>query len=189
MPRNLNPETLLKEVRRDQQLWAKLAWYEDVLEIGGAFLTTLFFLYQGLRNATWTPLQLPGWDFLLLALACLGTGIFRMANRISQRRNLTKPNDTLKACLEASLNEVNQDIWRQRNMVWWSLAPLVTALTICFIYRSLLFHTPMFVAFLVLGVVPLAWWAPRLSRFTVRKVLEPRRQELQALLASLEAGS
>jgi hypothetical protein len=42
------------------------------------------------------------------------------------------------------------------------------------------------VAFLVLFVIPLAWWGIRLSRFTVRKVLEPRRQELEALLTSLK---
>jgi hypothetical protein len=47
-------------------------------------------------------------------------------------------------------------------------------------------HTPKFLAFLVLFVIPLAWWGYRLSRFTVRKVLEPRRQELEALLASLK---
>jgi hypothetical protein len=44
----------------------------------------------------------------------------------------------------------------------------------------------MFLAFLVLFVIPLDWVFCRLTRFTVRKVLEPRRQELEALLASLK---
>jgi hypothetical protein len=183
---NADADVLLKEVRRNQQLWAMISWCENALEIGGGFLMTLFFSYLGLRHAAWTPFRLPDWDFLLVAFACVGVGIFRLVDRIAQRRKQTTANNPLKTCIEASLNEVNHDIWLQRNVFWWSLLPFSTALAVCFGYRSLLFHAPRFLAFLVLFVIPLAWWGYRLSQFTVRKVLEPRRQELETLLASLK---
>ena len=116
-------------------------------------------------------------------------GTFRLMNRIVQRRKQTTANDPLKACIEASLNEVNHDIWLQRNVFWWCWLPFTTALAVSFCYASLRFHTLKFLAFLVLFVIPLAWWGYRLSQFTVRKVLEPRRQELQTLLASLNENS
>jgi len=146
----------------------------------------LFFLYLGLRHATWTPLRLPDWDFLLVAFACAGLGTFRLVNRIVQRRKQTTSHDPLKACIEASLNEVNNDIWLQRSVFWWCWMPFTTTLAVSFCYASLRLHTPRFLAFLVLFVIPLAWWGYRLSLFTVRKVLEPRRQELEALLTSLK---
>jgi hypothetical protein len=185
---NANANVLLKEFRRTQQLWATLFWSEGTLEIGGGFLMTLFFSYLGLRQASWTPFRLPNWDLLLVAFGCAGVGTFQafmLVDRIVQRRTQTSANDPLKACIEASLNEVNHDIWLQRNVFWWCWLPFITALAVCFGHASLRFHSPKFLEFLVLFVIPLAWWGYRLSQFTVRKALEPRRQELEALLASL----
>jgi hypothetical protein len=188
LPINADPDVLLKEVRRNQQLWAAINFWGAVLEIGGEFLGTLFFSYQGLRHATWTPFELPDWDSLLVAFACAGVGTFRtfmLMYRIVQRRKQTSANDTLKACIEASLNEVNHEIRLQQSVFWWCWLPFTTAFAVSFGYASLRFHTPKFLAFLVLFVIPLAWWGYRLSQFTVRKALEPRRKELQTLLASL----
>ena len=187
---NADPGVLLKEVRRNQQLWGTINFWGAVLEIVGEFLATLFFSYQGLRHANWTPFRLPDWDSLLVAFACAGVGTFRtfmlVHRRIAQRRKQTTANDPLKACIEASLNEVNHEIWLQRNVFWWCWLPFTTVFAVSFCYASLRFHTAKFLAFLVLFVIPLAWWGYRLSHFTVRKVLEPRRQELEALLTSLK---
>ncbi len=186
---NADPGVLLKEVRRNQKQWGAINFWGAVLEIGAEFLLTLFFSYIGLRHANWTPFRLPDWDFLLVALACAGVGTFRtctLVYLILQRRKQTTANDPLKACIEASLNEVNHDISLQRNLFWWSLLPFTTALAVSFGYGSLRAHNPIFLAFLVLFVIPLDWAFYRLTQFTVRKVLEPRRQELEALLASLK---
>ena len=182
---NANADVMLKEVRRNQQLWGAINFWGAVLEIGGEFLMALLFLYHGLRHADWTPFRLPNWDFLLLAFACAGVGTFRLVHRIVQCRRQTSANDPLKACIEASLNEVNDDIWLQRNAFWWCWLPFPTALAVSLGRASLLFHDPKFLVFLVLFVIPLGWWGYRLSQLTVRKVLEPRRQELETLLSSL----
>jgi len=186
LPINVDADALLNEVRRDHQRWVTINSWDAVLEIGSGFLGTLFFSYLGVRHANWTPFRLPDWDFLLVAFACTVIATFRLVNRIVQRRKQTAANDPLKACIEASLTDVNHDIWLQRNVLWWCWLPFTTALAVSFCYASLRFHTLKFLAFLVLFVIPLAWWGYRLSLFTVRKVLEPRRQELEALLTSLK---
>jgi len=183
---NADTNLRLKEVRRNQQLWRTINLWDAMLEIGGGFLGALFFSYLGVRHAHWAPFRVPDWDFLLVAFACAIMGTFRLVSRIIQRRKRTTGIDPLKASIEASLKEVKHDIWLQRNAFWWCWLPFTAALTISFCYASLHLHTPRFVAFLVLFVFPLAWWGYRLSLFTVRKVLEPRRQELEALLTSLE---
>src|SRR5258708_20288443 len=73
---NANADVLLKEVRRNQKQWGAINFWGAVLEIGGEFLATLFFSYQGLRHANWTPFRLPDWDSLLVAFACAGVGPF-----------------------------------------------------------------------------------------------------------------
>jgi hypothetical protein len=186
LPANAAPDVLLKHVQGNAQRWRTINFCDAVLEIGGGFLGALFFSYIGLRHASWTPVRLPDWDFLLVALACAGLGTFRLVNRIVLCGKRPTANEPLKACIEASLIEVKHDIWLQRNVFWWCWLPFTTALAISFCYASLYLHTVKFAAFLVLFVFPLAWWGYRLSLFTVRKVLEPRRQELEALLASLE---
>jgi hypothetical protein len=186
LPISADPGVLLKEVRQNQQRWRTINLWDAILEIGGGFLGALYFSYLGLRHAHWTPFMLPDWDFLLVAFACAGMGSFRLINCVIQRRKQTTATDPLKACIEASLREVKHDIWLQWNAFWWCWLPFTTAFAVSFCYASLRLHTVKFFAFLVLFVIPLAWWGYRLSRFTLRKVLEPRRQELEALLASLE---
>lgn len=181
----VNADALLKEFRRTQHLWPAIFRSERMLEIGGDFLGALLFLYLGLRRADWSPFRLPDWDFLLVAFAFAGVGTFRLVDRVVQRRKQTAPSDPLKACVEASLEEVNHDIWLQRNAFWWSLLPFTAAFTVAFGHAFVRFHAPRFLAFLALFVFPLAWGMYRLNRFTVRKALEPRRRELEALLASL----
>src|SRR5689334_2083071 len=92
---NANPDLLLKEVRRNQQLWRTINLWDAVLEIGGGSLGALFFSYLGLRHAHWTPFRLPDWDFLLVAFACASMGGFRLFNRVLQSRKQTTGKDPL----------------------------------------------------------------------------------------------
>src|SRR5713226_7303914 len=182
----INADVLLKEVRRNQQQFRATIFWRDVREVGLAFLGALLFLYHGLRHGNWTPFLLPDWDYLLLAFACAGVGTYMLVDRIVQRRKQTTANDPLKACIEASLNEVNHQVWLLRNVFWWCLLPIGTALAVSGVYASLRAQNPLW-AVMGLLVFPLLYWGLyRLNQFVVRKGLEPRRQELQSLLTSLE---
>jgi Na+/proline symporter len=178
----INTDVLLKEVRRNQQhFWMTIFW-RDVREVGVAFLLTLFFLHQGMRHHHWTN--------YLLALAGFGVGTFMVVDRLLQRKKKPVSNDSLKACVESSLLQVNHQIWLLKNVFWWYLLPFAAAVGISIGHSAWHARNPGFAAMIagvvVLFVTLLYWGIYRLNQFAVRKSLEPRRQELETLLTGLE---
>ena len=179
---SINPNLLLMEVRRNQQqFWATIFW-RDVREVGVAGLLAAFFLYQGIRSHDWT--------LYLLASGCLGVGAFMVADRLIQHQRQPASSNTLKSCIEASLAQVSHQIWLLKNVVWWYLLPIAVPLGIS-VGRDLLHSNHVgaslvgLVAYALICVL-LFWGVYWLNQFAVRKGLEPRRQELQALLAGLD---
>jgi Na+/proline symporter len=178
----INADVLLKEVRRNQrQFWATIFW-RDVREVGMCFLLALYFSYQGLRQHDWTD--------VLVGLACFGVGTFMVVDRLRQRRKQPATNDSLKACAESSLFQVNHQIWLLRNVFWWYLLPIMAALAVSMGWSAWRTHRAgvspvagLVVSVLVCGLV--YWGVYWANQFAVRKTLEPRRQELETLLASL----
>lgn len=179
----INADVLLKEVRRNQRhFWATIFW-RDVREVGVAFLLTLYFSYRGLRYNHWTD--------CLVGFACLGVGTFMVVDRLLQRRKQPVSNDSLKTCIENSLLQVNHQIWLLKNVFWWYLLPIAATLGISIGYSTWHARNSGFPAVIVwvistLVIVLVYWGIYWLNRFAVRKSLEPRRQELETLLAGLK---
>jgi hypothetical protein len=182
----INADVLLKEVRRNQQHFRAMIFWRDVREVGLALLLTLFFSYQGLRHQDWTD--------GLIALACFGIGAFMLADRLVQRRKRPAANDTLKTCIESSLLQVRHQIWLLKNVLWWYLLPLGAALVIAISYSTWHVQRSVSDAMISWGigllVIMLVYWGIyRLNQFAVRASLEPRRQELETLLTSLNENA
>jgi Na+/proline symporter len=177
----INADVLLKVVRRNQrQFWATIFW-RDVREVGVAVLLTLFFLYHGARHHDWT-------DYLL-AFACFGVGGFFVVDRLLQRRMQPAAKDSLKACIGNSLHQVSHQIWLLKNVFWWYLLPLAAALEISFCasawharHDAVTAVSDFVIPTLLMALV--YWGIYRLNQYAVRKDLEPRRQELETLLAA-----
>ncbi len=179
----INTDMLLKEVRHNQQQFRAMILWRDVREVGVAFLLTLFFLHQGMRHHDWT-------DYLL-AFAGFGVGNFMVVDRLIQRRKQPVANDSLKSCIESSLLQVNHQIWLLKNVFWWYLLPVLVGLGILIVSQiwksrhdgpfGIIFLTgyALFCALFFWGV----YW---FNQYAVRKGLEPRRQELESLLAGLD---
>lgn len=180
---SINADVLLNEVRRNQQqFWATIFW-RDVREVGVAFLLTLFFSYHGLRHHDWT-------DFLV-GFACFGVGAFMVIDRLLQRKKQPAQNDSIKACVQSSLHQVNHQIWLLKNILWNYLLPLAAALEISICVSAWHSRNNLIVALFgfvapTLIVALLYWGIYRLNQLAVHKSLEPRRHELESLLASLE---
>jgi Na+/proline symporter len=178
----IDADVLLKEVRRNQrQFWATIFW-RDVREVGACFLLTLYFSYRGLRHDDWTD--------CLVGFACFGVGTFMVVDRVLQRRKQPASNDSLKTCVETSLLQVNHQIWLLKNIFWWYLLPIAAALGIsigCSTWHSR--HDGLAAAigfiFSALFCALIYWGVYWLNQFAVRKNLDPRRKELEALLAGL----
>jgi Na+/proline symporter len=179
----IDADVLLKEVRRNERQFRATIFWRDAREVGVAFLLILWFLYCGLRDHDWT-------DFLV-GSACFGVAAYMVTDRLLQRRKQAAANDSLKACAERSLVQVNHQIWLLRNVFWWYLLPFAAALGISIGYstwQARHFGTTAVIGWCLLALfgVLLYWGIYWLNQFAVRKDLEPRRQELEGLVASLK---
>lgn len=179
---SINADLLLKEVRRNQQQLRTTILLRDLREVSAAFILTGIFIFFGLRQQNWT-------DYLI-ALACFGIGVYMVVDRRFQRRKRPDLHDSLKGCVETSLAEVSHQIWLLKNVFWWYLLPI--AVTVLFSVFWSECHSakpgPEIITDLSvsLGVVVLVNWIIYwVNQLAVRKYLEPRRQELESLLASL----
>ena len=179
----INTDLLLKEVRRNQHhFWMTIFW-RDAREVGVAAFLTWLFLHWAIRDREWS--------LYLLSFSCFGMGLFMLVDRWLQRRKRPVTNDPLRSCIEASLLQVNHQIWLLKNVFWWYLLPLAAAIgiSICAgIWRTRQAGFSVmkgWVVFVMFGVL-IYWGVYWLNQFAVKKYLEPRRQELESLLASLD---
>ena len=92
--------------------------------------------------------------------------------------------------MKDSLTQVEHQIWLLRNVFWWYLLPFTIAILAFFAQVAWLNHSgfwPIALALVpfVLFLFVLYGFVYYLNQRAVRRELEPRRQELLTLLASL----
>ncbi len=185
----LDADVVLRQLERAKDDFEGMIFWRDVREVGVALLLVPLWIYLGRKSA------LP-WTWYLVIPTFLWVAGFMVVDRARQKRRQPKPGDTLRQCIESSLAQVEHQIWLLRNVFWWYLLPPGSALAIFFGHcawqvKGLGLDT--LVALLILGgAVAIAalidWGVYRLNQWAVKKELEPRRQELKALLRSLESN-
>lgn len=181
----INADLLLKEVRHNQQSFRRIIFWRDVREVGVAAILVPVFIAAGLKVS---------WTLHLCAFGCLVVGSYFLLDRWRQRKKTTDLHGSLKDCAATSLAEVSHQIWLLKNVIWWYLMPIFVPIMIFFGWVAwqlpvpagekimcLLPHTS-FVVLLYAGI----YW---LNQCVVKKQLEPRRRELEELLAELESGT
>ncbi len=170
----IHTDLLLQEVRRNQQHFSRTIFWRDFREVGVALVMVVHFTNRALRLMDW----MDG----LLALACLGVGLFMLLDRMRQRRCRPSMSGTLKGCVEQSLQDVRHQVWLLRNVLWWYLLPLALPMILPIACSSLSladFIIRSSGMWLVFGGV---YW---LNQTAVKRTLEPRQHELEQLLADL----
>jgi hypothetical protein len=179
----IRADALLKEVRREQKQFRATIFWRDAREVGVAAFMTWLFLRWAIRDREWS--------LYLLALACFGVGTFMLADRWLQRKKRPVTNDSVRACIEASLVQVNHQIWLLKNVFWWYLLPIQVGLAA--LIGSVLWQARLAGLAVIMGLTAYAlvcalvcWGVYKLNQSAVRKGLEPRRQELETLLNSLK---
>ena len=179
----LDINVLLREVRHNQRHFQATIFWRDVREVGAAALMAVGFLVWG-RLWHW-------WSLYLLAFACFEVGAFFVIDRRLQRRKRLVHNDSLQDCIEASLFQINHQIWLLKNVFWWYLLPPIIGIGAVLAQTLWTARGAGPAAMIAMGAVFIitygvtygfVYW---LNQRAVRKQLDPRRQELEALLASL----
>ena len=178
----LDANLLLKEVEHNRKHFVRSIFWRDVREVGTALILAPVFFH------VW--MEYGDWPWLMPPLACLGVAAFMLGDRWVQRKRKPAVMDPLRTCIEASLIQVNHQIWLLRNVLWWYLLPIGISVEIVFVFAAWrLWSVGLGLQWMsvcnVLGCVILYWGIYRLNQYAVRKGLEPRRQELESLLAGL----
>ena len=171
----IDADVLLKEVRRNQRQFASTIFWRDFREVGVAILMVFYFGRHGLRDQDW--------KLGLIALACFGVGMFILVDRIRQKQRSPQMSESLRGCIQASLDQVRHQVWLLRNVFWWYQLPLLIPITISLLHGERTM-TGVLVSALVIGLVN--WLIYRLNQSAVREGLEPRQRELETLLSSLD---
>lgn len=176
----IDADLLLKEVRRNQQYFTACIFWRDVREVGIAILMVPLWLYMGAQ------LSLP-WTWYLMVPVLVWIAAFLLADRMRHKRQPIDPGEPLRQRVESSLAQVEHQVWLIRNVFWWYLLPLVLPMLaflgqLAWQARAGGWWVLLSVAGVVAVVFAGIYW---LNQNAVRTGLEPRRQELQALLASL----
>lgn len=179
----LHADLVLKEVEHNRKHFVRMIFWRDVREAVPAIAVSPVFFKVGLEYRQWV--------WFVPGLAALGVAFFLVGDRWVRRKQKPAATDPLGACIQASLMQVNHQIWLLKNVLWWALLPLGLSLELIYFFVAWrlwgagLGLSP-FVLSNILGMPLLFYGIYWLNQYVVRKGFEPRRQELEALLADLD---
>jgi hypothetical protein len=180
----LDADRLVREFRRGQQQFAAMIFWRDAREVGISLVLLPVWLGMGVG------IGLP-WTWYLVMPGLLWIAAFMTTDRIRQRRRRALPGDPLVRGVASYLADVEHQIWLLRNVHWWYLMPLAVPMLAFFaqtFWRASggnaweMAISTSFVTAVVGGVNAWIYW---INQKAVRSTLEPRRQELAAMLRGL----
>jgi len=182
----IDADLLLKEVRRNQKSFDAKIFWRDLREVGVCLLMVPAWFYLGAQHS------LP-WTWYLMVPAMLWIAGFMLVDRRRHGPHRPEPGKPLSQRVESSLAQVEHQIWLLRNVLWWYLLPPGLPMLAFFGQVGWLARdcgwmiVPVVAGMVAVAVLILAgvYW---LNQRAIRVELDPRRQELQALLASLRGN-
>jgi CubicO group peptidase (beta-lactamase class C family) len=180
----VDANVLLKEVQRSQQNFRAMIFWRDFREVAVALLLLPIWFLMGYT------LSLP-WSWYLTVPAIIWGGGFILVNRKLHPQGPGEADKPLRESVKESLTQVEHQIWLLRNVFWWYLLPFALPILAFFaqVAWSLRFAGRLealsFFVILAGSVFAMYSFIYYLNQRAVRVELEPRREELFTLLASL----
>jgi CubicO group peptidase (beta-lactamase class C family) len=180
----IDADLLLKEVRGNERSLNAMLFWRDVREIGVSLVMVPVWFYLGAKYS------LP-WAWYLAVPALLWIAGFMLMDRKRHKQHPPEPGEPLGQRVASSLAQIEHQIWLLRNVLWWYLLP--PGLSILAFFSQCAWEARSagrWAALIIAGMVAVevlvfagVYW---LNQRAVRSELEPRRRELQALLAGLK---
>jgi hypothetical protein len=174
-------ERLLNEVQSKHRSFTSTIFWRDVREVGVALVMVPVWIVMGIN------MSLP-WTWYLAIPGLLWIAGFMLVDRMLQKRLKSGASDSLREHVKGSLADVNHQIWLLRNVVWWYLLPI--ALPMLLFFGQIAWNGGPAGFFAIATAAALEFvafgWIYRINQAAVKSQLEPKRQELEAVLAGLE---
>jgi hypothetical protein len=131
------------------------------------------------------------WTWYLTVPALVWVAGFLLVDRRLHPRRTSEPGEPLLFYVKESLTQVEHQIWLLRNVFWWYLLPFSVSLMSFFLQSA--WNTSgggwgfvLMASFWGLFLFVIYWGVYRLNQRAVQSQLEPQRQDLMKLVASLE---
>ena len=183
----IDADLLRKEVQRNQRDFQATIFSRDMREVVVALLMIPSWFYLGARTSS-------PWTWYLTVPVLVWIAGFMLVYRVRHPQKPSLPGESLRECVKDSLSQVEDQIWLLRNVFWWYLLPPSISLLAFFIHvfwRAAVATNDWLaglaaMTFSIVILFAVYGFVYYLNQFAVRRELEPRRQELLALLASLE---
>ena len=183
----IDTEFLAQAVQKSHRGFQSTINGRDLPEVGISVLLLIYWVYKGLTTT------MP-WTWWLTVPALIWVAGFILVDRKRHPQRPGEPGEPLKFYAKESLTQVEHQIWLLRNVFWWYLLPFCISMMAFFLHVSwntssswvgFSFSVVFWIVF-VFVIYGAVYW---LNQYAVRKTLEPRRQDLLKLVASLEVGS
>lgn len=180
----IDADVLLRQLDRNKTHFEAMIFWRDAREVGTALLMVPIILWIGVRE------HLP-WTFFLMIPAVLWIAGFMLTDRMLQKRRQPQLDNPLRDCLERLLAQVEHQIGLLRNVFWWYLLPVAAAMAAFLV--PVTWHTwaggwrrRLLSAIIIAVPTLIVWGVYWLNQRAVRRDLEPRREELRALISNLK---
>jgi len=179
----VNADLLLQEVQRSQSNFRSMIFWRDFREVVVALVMLPMWFVMGYVLS-------PPWTWYLTVPALLWVIGFIAVDRMRHPQKAPGPGDSLLTSAKDSLAQVENQIWLLRNVAWWYLLPFTVSILAFFVHVCWqasdnwgeFFGSTAIMTTSLLALYGFIYW---LNQYAVRKQLEPRREELIALLAGL----
>ncbi len=189
--------SLLEKFAREERSFRRVETGIILLNCGLLVVLGCLF-YQALKN----PLPQPAasgpsliWPALILALPITGLTLLMTADRFRCRRRQPRPEDSAKAFAESALAQIDHRIRLFRNVFWWFILPIICVADFGFRWYMAWWvgtvtggtkgaASTVLGAALECAIIGTAVFF--LFRWMIKRHLQPRKKEVQALLQTLQ---
>jgi hypothetical protein len=179
----IDTSILLKEVQRNKKQFDAMIFWRDVREVGIAFVMIPVFSWFAIHDNALT--------LLFPAAACLFVGAYMLIKRKRFKKEYPDlgHNATLSECVVYSLAHVNYQIWLLKNVFWWYLLPFILGISVFWIWVAWIARSSIYALLFIAGcfifMFLLDLWVYRLNQKAIAEELQPRKDELEALLKNI----